>query len=156
MKTLKSQLESAAARSAELDASMSQAAALWAQFDSLFRRLTLFIEKCDQFDARQDEKLPIDPIHWKSDLATIDALKSELPGHVEMAMELKTKIGLIKELCNCESDRMGTQLATLEVMLDAIPSSLADRAEMIKSADELHGQFSDGIDIFSEKKPKEF
>ena len=90
LKTLKTQLESALSRSATLDASLVQASKLWDEYDELYRRLTLFIEKCDQLDARQDEKLPIDPIHWKTDLATIDALTSELPGYVEITEQLKT------------------------------------------------------------------
>ena len=141
-KSLKSSLESAAQRSAELDDSMTQANKLWIEYDENYRRLTLFIEKCDQFDARQETKLPIDPIHWKTDVATINSLNEEIPGQIQIAEKLKTKILALKDLCNCESDRMGTQLATLEIMLEAIPGSLSDRLEMITTADELHTQFS--------------
>ena len=141
VETLRQKLENAASKSAELDSSMARATKIWSEYEEKYRKLTFFIEKCDQFDSRQSEKLAIDPIHWQSDIATINGLKSEIPAHANLAEILKGKISELKDLCNCESDRMGTQLATLEVMLEAIPVALSDRLDLIVSADELHSQF---------------
>ena len=141
VQNLREKLENAATKSAELDNSMAQATKIWSEYEEKYRKLTLFIEKCDQFDSRQSEKLAIDPIHWQSDIATINGLKAEIPAHASLAEVLKDKVSQLKDLCNCESDRMGTQLATLEVMLEAIPVALSDRLDLIVSAEELHGQF---------------
>ena len=53
---------------------------MWVAYDEDYRKVNIFVDKCDEYSDNTDEKLPIDPIHWKSERARINALLAEIDG----------------------------------------------------------------------------
>ena len=61
----------------------------------------------------------------------------------ELQSKLEVDVGKLKFICNCESDRMSTQAATMGVMLQGIPPTLNDRLDQLTEVSELNENFKD-------------
>ena len=56
---------------------------------------------------------------------------------------MEVDVAKLKSICNCESDRMSTQAATMSVMLQGIPPTLNKRLDQLTEVSELNENFKD-------------
>ena len=137
----KSRFETVSSQQEELKANLAEAQDIWTNYDENYRKLDQFIEKCDYFE--ETEKLELDPIRWKTDTAAIKNLISEIESLSELQSKMEEDVAKLKSICNCESDRMSTQAATMGVMLQGVPPTLNERLDQLTEVSELNENFKD-------------